>query len=152
MVKFLVDAEPDAEWKVWYEDLFDRECPRQVQASGTGLAVGLVDLRRYHLRETVQADGCKGFSRFNLWWVQAGQSVNVVGDWEGLVRLRGWIFGFPLRARKDHVGAADPDLLLIVAAIHSSLIVAGKTSAEIVSAALTADSREDFESSLARLL
>ena len=42
MVKFLVDAEPDAEWKVWYEDLFDRECPRQVQASGTVWLSGLL--------------------------------------------------------------------------------------------------------------
>jgi len=152
MVKFLVDAEPEAEWQVWYEDTFDRECPRQVQAAGTGLAAGLVELWRYHLRETVQADGRRGFSRFNLWWKQAGQSVNVVGNWEGLVRLRGWIFGSPLRARKDHVGAADPDLLMTVAAIHSSLVAAGKTSAEIVSAALTADSRADFESLLAWLL
>ena len=152
MVKFLVDAEPEAEWQVWYEDMFDRECPRQVQATGTGLAAGLVELWRYHLRETVQADGRRGFSRFNLWWVQAGKSVNVVGDWEGMVRLRGWIFGTPLRARKDHVGAADPDLLMTVAAIHSSLVAAGKTSEEIVSAALAAGRREDFEKLLAGLL
>jgi hypothetical protein len=152
MVKFLVDAEPEAKWQVWYEDLFDRECPRQVQAAGRGLAAGLVELWSHHLRETVQADGWRGFSRFNLWWVQAGQSVNVVGDWEGLVRLRGWIFGSPLREKKDHFGAVDPDLLMTVAAIHSSLIAAGKTSAEIVSAALTADSREDFENLLGRLL
>jgi len=152
MVKFLVDAEPEAEWQVWYEDMFDRECPRQVQATGTGLAAGLVELWRYHLRETVQADGRRGFSRFNLWWGQAGKSVNVVGDWEGMVRLRGWILGTPLRARKDHVGAADPDLLMTVAAIHSSLVAAGKTSEEIVSAALAAGRREDFEKLLAGLL
>ncbi len=152
MVRFLVDAEPEAEWEVWYEDLFDRECPRQVQAAGRGLAAGLIELWRHHLRETVQAGGWRGFSRFNLWWVQARQSVSVVGDWEGLVKMRGWIFGSPLRARKAHVGAADPDLLMTVAAIHSSLVAAGKTSDEIVSAALAAGSREDFESLLAGLL
>jgi len=152
MVKFLVDAEPEAEWQVWYEDTFDRECPRQVQATGTGLAAGLVELWRYHLRETVQADGRKGFSRFNLWWVQAGKSVNVIGDWEGMVRLRGWIFGTQRRARTDRVRAAGSDLLMSVAATHSSLVAAAKTSAEIISAAKAAESREDFEIRLTRLL
>ncbi|MCJ7551144.1 MAG: hypothetical protein MUQ30_15830 [Anaerolineae bacterium] len=152
MVKFVVDAEPEAEWQVWYEDTFDRECPRQVQAAGTGLAAGLVELWRYHLRETVQADGRRGFSRFNLWWKQAGKSVTIIGDWEGMVRLRGWIFGPQRRAAMGHVGAAGPDLLMTVAATHSSLVAAGKTSAEIVSAALVADNREDFENRLARLL
>jgi len=152
MVKFLVDAEPEAEWQVWYEDTFDRECPRQVEAAGTGLAAGLVELWRHHLRETVQADGRRGFSRFNLWWKQAGKSVTIIGDWEGMVRLRGWIFGPQRRARKDRVRAAELDLLMTVAATHSSLISAGKTSAEIVSAALVAENREDFEDRLARLL
>jgi hypothetical protein len=152
MIKFLVDAEPEAEWQVWYEDLFDRETPRQVQATGWGLAAGLVELWRYHLREAVQADGRKGFSRFNLWWKQAQESVTIVGDWEGMVRLRGWIFGPERCARKDHVRAAGSDLLMTVAATHSSLVAAGKTSAEIVSAALVAESREDFQSRLGRLL
>ena len=41
---------------------------------------------------------------------------------------------------------------MTVAATHSSLVAAGKTSAEIVSAALVAENREDFEDRLARLL
>lgn len=151
MIKFLVDAEPEAEWEVWYEDTFDRECPRQVQAAGRGLATGLIELWRYHLRETVQADGRKGFSRFNLWWKQAGISVNVVGDWEGMVRLRGWIFGSQRRPRMGHAQHRR-DLLMTVAATHSSLVAADKTSAEIAEAALVAESREDFENRLSRLL
>ena len=123
-----------------------------MEAAGTGLAAGLVELWRHHLRETVQADGRRGFSRFNLWWKQAGKSVTIIGDWEGMVRLRGWIFGPQRRAAMGHVGAAGPDLLMTVAATHSSLVAAGKTSAEIVSAALVAENREDFEDRLARLL
>ena len=73
----ITDPAPDAEWEVWYQDLFDRECPRQVEVSGRGLAAGLSELWARHLFETVGVDGQKGFSRFNLWWKQPKKSVMV---------------------------------------------------------------------------
>ena len=75
----------EAEWEVWYQDTFDRECPRQVEVAGRGLVEGLIQLWARHLFETVQADGQRGFSRFNLWWKQERRSVVVVGEWEGEV-------------------------------------------------------------------
>lgn len=88
-----IDPAPEAEWEVWYQDTFDRECPRQIEIAGLGLVNGLIELWARHLYETVQANGQKGFSRFNLWWKQKGQSIQVIGEWEGLIQLREWIFG-----------------------------------------------------------
>ena len=36
----LPDAAPKAEWKVWYQDTFDRSAPRRVEAEGKGLTAG----------------------------------------------------------------------------------------------------------------
>ena len=53
-------------WQVWYQDTFDRETPRWVEAAGEGLENGLCELWRRHISETILADGGKGFTRFNL--------------------------------------------------------------------------------------
>ena len=135
------DPAPEAEWQVWYEDMFDREAPRSVEASGRGLVKGLVELWTRHLRETVRPDGKKGFSRFNLWWTP--RSVDIVGDWEGAVRLRGWVFGTQ--------GKDNRSLLNRVAAVHAHLIVAGQSSQAILETAVAAQDLQDFEARLVRL-
>jgi hypothetical protein len=141
----LIDPVPDAEWEIWYEDTFDRECPRQVEIAGFGLAKGLVELWARHLFETVQVDGQEGFSRFNLWWKQKGQSIEIVGAWEGLTRLRGWVFGDKRQAHEGYVRDGDEDLLAELAAAHADLILAGQTSEIILEVASASHDREDFE-------
>jgi hypothetical protein len=142
------NAEPHPEWEIWYQDTFDRECPRQVQVDGRGLVEGLVALWARHLCETVQANGQQGFSRFNLWWKQEHKSIAVVGEWDGLVRLRGWVYGGQWSAGKGSVETGDRELLTKVARAHKNLILRGATSEEILAAARESGSRDDFEQRL----
>lgn len=137
--KTLFDPAPDAEWDLWYQDNFDYECPRQIEASGVGLLKGLTELWARYLRETVQANGQKGFSQFNLWWKQESRSIEIVGDWRGAVRLRTWIVG-------KHGG--NQDLLMQVALTHCHLILAGQTSEPILEEAGTVVNRQEFERQL----
>ena len=151
LYSWIVDPVPDAEWQVWYQDMFDRECPRQVEITGQGLTAGLAELWARHLFETVGADGGRGFSHFNLWWKQARKSAEIVGAWAGMVRLRGWVFGRRQQASKGYLGDGDKDLLMRVAEVHGGLILAGQTSERILAAAEDCMSREDFESHLLRM-
>ncbi len=148
MGKNHIDPAPEAEWQVWYQDTFDRECPRQVEVAGRGLVRGLIELWARHLFETVRADGQKGFSRFNLWWKQKGQSIKVVGEWEGSTCLRAWVFGDKQRSYKGYVQEGDEKLLIQVATTHANMALAGQTSEAILAAARTAVSRKDFEARL----
>jgi len=139
------DLPSTAEWEIWHQDTFDPDSPRQVEAAGQGLLAGLVQLWARHLFETVQADGRKGFSRFNLWWKQETRSVEIVGDWEGQVRLRQWVYGDkPSTDRKT----GDQALLQWIAATHQQRILRGETSAEILTLAKAAGNRQDFEQHL----
>jgi hypothetical protein len=142
---------PEAEWEIWYQDSFDWECPRQVDLAGRGLVQGLVELWARHLFETVQPDGRRGFSRFNLWWKQGGRSLAIAGEWAGLVRLRQWVFGSRQHAARGYVQAGDKKLLLALAAAHCRLVMADQTSEAILAAASTAASRQDLETQLLRL-
>jgi hypothetical protein len=144
----LNDPAPEAEWQVWYEDTFDRECPRQVEVAGHGLANGLIELWARHLFETVQADDQEGFSRFNLWWKQREQSIKVVGEWKGLTRLRKWVFGDKRQATAGYVRGGNEKLLRALAVAHGNLVLAGRTSEDILAAAKAASSRKDFETRL----
>jgi hypothetical protein len=146
-----VDLASEAEWQVWYQDTFDRESPRQVEAAGRGLVKGLIKLWARHLFETVQASGQKGFSRFNLWWEQKGQSIEVVGEWEGATRLRAWVFGDKQRSYKGYVQEGDEKLLIKIAATHAALALTGQTSEAILAAARTTVNRKDFEAQLLNL-
>jgi hypothetical protein len=151
-MRFLVDAAPEAEWEVWYEDTFDRETPRQVETSGEGLAAGLVELWDRHLFETVQREGGRGFSRFNLWWKQEARSIQVVGNWDGMVKLRGWVFGNARRpGRGKLLGGRGRALLMSLGAAHSCLAVGGQTSQVILDEALASEDRSDFEARLSDL-
>ncbi len=143
------DPAPDAEWQVWYEDTFDRECPRRVDVSGRGLVRGLAELWARHLCETVTVQGSRGFSRFNLWWTGGG--IDIAGNWEGATRLRRWVFGAKKHIRSGYVAEADADLLAQLAITHAHLILAGQSCAPILEAAAAAADRQDFQRRLADL-
>ncbi|MBN1997877.1 hypothetical protein JW935_10020 [candidate division KSB1 bacterium] len=139
---------PDMQWELWYQDVFDRECPRRVEVIGRGLMLGLTELWARHLFETVQADGEKGFSRFNLWCTKEEKSIKVTGTWGGMVRLRKWIFGDKRNVYKNFIEEGDEGLLVKIARVHSLLVLAGQTSEGILKAAENCTSCEDFEAQL----
>ena len=141
-------AGTEAEWELRFQDTFDREAPRRVEAEGRPLIDGLITLWAHHLFETVQANGQKGFSRFNLWWRRERRSVDIRGAWEGQVRLRGWVYG----ATGGDLKAADRALLRKVAAAHQECILRGGSSEAILTAAKIAESCEEFEERLSRLV
>jgi hypothetical protein len=146
------DLAPEAEWQIWYQDMFDRECPRQIEISGQGLVNGLVELWAHHLFETVQANGREGFSRFNLWWKQRGQSIEIIGGRAGLARLKGWVFGTQQGTNKNTIQEGNRKLLKKVAVVHSHLMLTGHTSEAILTAAGTAADQQDFEVQLENLI
>jgi hypothetical protein len=125
-------------WELWHQDSFDRESPRQVEAAGRGLVQGLYELWAHHLRETVGARGQRGFSRFNLWLKREGKSIRIVGSWEGMTRLRDWVYSDGERVRA-------PDLLRKVATLHAKLVLEKQDGAAILAAAGAEQSRASFE-------
>ena len=131
-------------WELWYQDLFDRECPRQVAARGERLVEGLAALWRHFLLEGLTAEGGKGFAGFNLWWVGRGQSTSIQGDWGGLLRLRAWVLG-------SGGEPGDEGLLRGIAAVHGWLVLAGESSEAIARLAADAGDRQDFEERLKTL-
>ena len=139
-IEKMKSLETDAEWEIWYQDTFDRECPRQVEIIGQGLVEGLIGLWTRHLYETVQANGQRGFSRFNLWWKQESKSIEVVGEWEGVVRLRGWVYEDKQQKNKRHTA-----LLKRIAIAHKDQILNGQTSEKILATAKAIETREKFE-------
>lgn len=147
----VVDPAPEADWEVWYQDTFDRDCPRSVEASGTGLLKGLTELWARHLFESVRPGGFRGFSRFNLYWKQNKQSVEVKGDWEGLVHLRQWVFGRKSTLLSNYVREGDRELLRLLALAHCKLVMQGKTGETIPENAVSSLDREDFEKRLKAL-
>ena len=149
-----VDSDPalDATWELWYQDLFERDCPRKVEASGQGLVQGLAELWARHLFETVQADGQKGFSRFNLWWRQQQKSVEITGDWQGMARLRLWIFGNKRTTSQGYLDNGGKELLMEIAQAHSCLVMAGQCSELILEAAQNCTRREVFQEQLKNLI
>ncbi|MFC1885541.1 hypothetical protein ACFLZM_00575 [Thermodesulfobacteriota bacterium] len=149
--KIDLDLIPEAEWKIWYQDTFDLDCPRQVDLAGRGLVKGLIELWARHLFETVRPNGQLGFSRFNLWWKQKACSLIIVGEEVGLTRLRQWVFGNRQSAHQGYVQIGDKKLLAAVAAAHCRLVLANQTSEAILVTAKISTSRKDFEAQLLRL-
>jgi hypothetical protein len=138
---------PEVDWALWHQDTFDRATPRRVEVAGRGLTAGLVALWAHHLLETVQADGSRGFSRFNLWWEQRGESITVTGAWAGQVQLRRWVYGAAAPERKS----GDEALLEKVARAHGALLLTGGSSEDLLAAAQASDSRRDFERRLSAI-
>jgi hypothetical protein len=124
------------EWKLWHEDLFDRECPPNVETSGHGLVEGLTELWRRYLSASIGAGGERGLSRFHLSW--EGGSATVSGDRKGAARLRGWV-------------GDEPALLEKTALAHAELLLAGRTSEEILAAAAASADRGEFGARLSGL-
>lgn len=148
--KILTDPAPEAEWDLWYQDNFDYECPRRIQLSGKGLVKGLIELWTHHLRETIQPDGQRSFSRFNLWWKRERRSIEIVGDWSGAIRLRTWVLEEQPRIFR-RFAKTNRHLFTQVAITHCYLLLVGKTSAPVLEAAKTAHDRRDFEQQLLEL-
>ena len=137
---------PEAEWKLWYQDMFDRETPRQVEIAGRGLVRGLAELWTRHLKESVMNGGQPGFARFNLWWEQESRSITIQGDRDGMRRLRAWLLGDRLSPPEGTL--LDQDLLARVASSHAKLVVMNQNSVPILDAANSALNRKDFEKRL----
>ena len=100
-------------WKVWHTDLFDRECPPNVEVTGDGLVRGLVELWTRELHQ-----GLAGLSGFALHWNGQAQPIKIVtGNIYALDKLRGWAFGGmgktgPGRSKQDQLPSfGDPRLL-----------------------------------------
>jgi hypothetical protein len=140
------DPDPEARWEVWYRDTFDRECPPRMDVRGRGLVEGLMELWARYLFETVRPGGGQGFSRFHLRYGEVG--IDIVGMWEGAARLREWILGEKVHARKGYVAEADLPLLRQVASAHAHLVTAGQTCEPILAAAAGAADRRAFETRL----
>ena len=147
MEQILLDP-GEAEWKIWWEDMFDRETPPSVEVTGRGLVKGLIELWARYLLETLQPNGWEGFSRFWLWWKQGGKSIRIDGDREGATRLRKWAFGENKYTGGGYVEQGDRHLLEAVATTHARLVLADETSERILSMAREADDRNDFQARL----
>lgn len=144
--KTVNNMEADAKWKLWYQDLFDRECPRQVQKSGVGLFNGVMELWKRHLFETINAKGQKGFSRFNIWWEQENKSIEVVGDIKGAFILRQW-----LSDNTSRTPEGNKILLERIVIAHLGLLKRGESSEKILAAANSFDNFTDFNKHLLSL-
>jgi hypothetical protein len=150
MVQELGDPLPEAEWQVWYQDTFDRECPLSVDVRGRGLAIGLAELWARYLFETVRPGGVQGFSRFHLRWGE-DKFVDIKGSWAGATLLREWVFGTKKHSQKGYVAEGDGHLLKRIAVTHARLIASEQPGDQILEAAAGAQDRSDFERRLADL-
>ncbi len=150
MTRSLPDPAPEAEWEVWYRDMFDRECPPSVDVRGRGLVSGLMELWARHLYETVRPGGGQGFSRFHLRWIER-RTVHIDGSGPGASKLRQWLFGKKRSNLKGYVAEADGRLLGKVAVTHAKLILAGGSCKQILEAAQVAPDRQAFERELLNL-
>jgi len=126
----------EIEWELLHVDLFDRECPPNVETGGHGLVGGLTELWRRYLSASIGAGGERGLSRFHLSW--EGGSAMVRGDRSGAARLRGWV-------------GDDPGLLGKTAHAHAELLLADWTSEKILAAAAAAADHGEFEARLSGL-
>lgn len=147
----LPDPASEAEWEVWHRDTFDRECPPGVDVRGRGLVEGLTELWARHLFETVRPGGSEGFSRFHL-RREPGHFVRIEGDRAGATRLRAWVYGRKEHARRGYVAAGDARLLRQIATAHARLLLAGRSSAEVLAAAAEAADCHDFDRRLQVLI
>ena len=73
------DPAPEAEWQVWYQDTFDRECPPSVDVRGRGLVSGLTELWARHLFETVRPGGDRRRAHAGGGGEQGGEHTGSMG-------------------------------------------------------------------------
>jgi hypothetical protein len=112
---------------------------------------GLIELWTRHLFDYVQHDGKRGFSVFNLWWIDERRSIRVSGPWEGQVQLRLWIYGEGRRRHRAYADRKARKLMESIAYTHAQLIEGGRNSELIVQAAIEAPTPDDLEARLQAL-
>ncbi len=136
-----------AAWTLTSADLFDRECEPTLEAKGSDLLEGLTLLWHKHLREGLQDDGQRTFSRFDLRWAKVPDVAATSADIDyyakhhaaGAPKLRRWLL------------SGDPQRLLnLLARAHLRLIVAGAAdpAERVLEAAAQAQDLADFEARL----
>jgi hypothetical protein len=81
-------------WQLWHSDLFDRDSPPSLQASGTNIIQGLYELWLHTLKEGLLENGSASFSRFHLTWGNTASTrveiaVNPFNN-ASLLKLRHW--------------------------------------------------------------
>jgi hypothetical protein len=127
-------------WKLWYKDLFDLECPAELEVSGEGLERGLVELWMRHLNE-----GVNGLSRFSLAWRGQVRHIELEGrDMDAMQWLRRWIFHLTGKDEPVERKKADIYCLVALAACHARLIRKGETIEPILQFARIAPDISDF--------
>lgn len=97
--------------------------------------------------ETVQPDDTRGFARFNLRWKKEERNIIIVGECEGLVHVRSWVYSRQSTISEHRNG--DMKLLEQVALAYRDLILDGETSEKILRKAKVAEDKKDFARILA---
>ena len=119
-------------WQLWHSDMFDRDAPSTLQASGTNILQGLYELWLYTLNEGILDNGSASFSRFHLTWGSTPATrVDVTIDPfnnRALLKLRRWA-GYTSRDQENEGRQAGRRLqeqrdaiLLRLAQLHYGLL------------------------------
>jgi hypothetical protein len=107
-------------WQLWYIDIFDRDAPPSLQASGANILQGLYELWLFTLKEGVQDNGSASFSRFHLTWGKTASSRVDVAirpfDNKTLLKLRQWAH------LTEHDQEQDISVLSRLAQLHFELL------------------------------
>ena len=138
-------------WQLWYQDVFDEGCPRQIEEEGFDLIEGLIALWQHHLTESVSMDGSQTFSQYNLWLVDQAVTIDLNPLKPGILKIKKWF------TRKRRVGSCfindvNPTRLLnFLAKAHFSLWKAGLDESQILEAAESAKDIDEFMEALTEL-
>lgn len=141
-----------AKWQIWYQDNFDRECPRLIECEGVDLIQGLQELWLRHLFETLQPNGTLGFSRFNLWWLQRKTDVVIKGNIHNLIIIKNWVVNDRKGSIKKYRQFADLHFLERIAFAHCLLIINNDTAEPIINLVSSVKSKKEFDQSLSTLI
>lgn len=134
-------------WQLWYKDLFDRQCPAEMESEGEGLVRGLTELWLRHL-----AEGVHGLSRFTLACKNPLQYVEIARpERDAMLTLRRWVFRVDDPDATVDRKTVDFYVLDSLVAAHARLILGGHTVQPIVHLARTAPDVSDFVLALTAL-
>jgi hypothetical protein len=127
------------EWTLWHRDTFDHG-PASVDACGTVLLSGLIQLWRHVLRESIRDTGETTFSHFELGWTDGKIEDDIEIKLESqknstLAKIRRWIYPLTeeekdLPVEKWNYGLEgrleDYPLLQTIAKIHLQILRFGR--------------------------
>lgn len=112
-------------WQLWHSDLFDRDSPASVEASGTNIVEGLYQLWLHTLKEAIQDHGTASFSRFHLTWGDTAAARAEVAvdpfDNRALLQLRRWANLMSHQQGEDSQASGEP-VLSRLAQLHYELL------------------------------